>query len=368
MIERVDCLRCRRPPGLCVCDVITPVANRTGVTIVEHPRERTHPFGTARLCKLGLANVDVHVAWPQADGRLTIAPALPAGTALLYPSAHAVELADVPPAQRPRHMLVLDGTWSLVRPLYRDNPWMAALPHVRLSPDRPGAYRIRREPAAHCLSTIESIAAALRILEPGTAGLDGLLDGFTALVDRQLDRRGRVVRASGARRKLRARQPVLERLATSGDRLVIAHGDVTGGVLRGWSAFRPATGATFEASLADQSVAELVAAWSGFTGPDDVVVTWREDSARAFQAVTGLDARFVQLKSAWCHLDPGPTGRLGELVARLGLVPPRVALSGPAALHVADAVALTAHLGTIVAARGSADTPSRRDDTPVPTR
>ena len=35
------------------------------------------------------------------------------------------------------------------------------------------------------MATIEAIIYALRILEPGTAGLDGLLRSFAAMVDRQ---------------------------------------------------------------------------------------------------------------------------------------------------------------------------------------
>ena len=55
-MARPTCYRCLRPRVSCVCGLITPVDNRTRVVIVQHPRERRHPFGTVRLARLGLRN------------------------------------------------------------------------------------------------------------------------------------------------------------------------------------------------------------------------------------------------------------------------------------------------------------------------
>jgi len=51
---RETCLRCFKPRVACVCDTIARVANRTEVIILQHPRERGHPFGTVRFARLGL--------------------------------------------------------------------------------------------------------------------------------------------------------------------------------------------------------------------------------------------------------------------------------------------------------------------------
>jgi DTW domain-containing protein YfiP len=62
---------------------------------------------------------------------------------------------------------------------------LQTLPHVSLTPSEPSRYRLRREPKQSYVATIEAVACALRLLEPETAGLDGLLRTFTAMIDRQ---------------------------------------------------------------------------------------------------------------------------------------------------------------------------------------
>ena len=43
------------------------------------------------------------------------------------------------------HLLVLDGTWSQARALYRQNPWLTGIPHFQLSPEAPSRYRIYQQ-------------------------------------------------------------------------------------------------------------------------------------------------------------------------------------------------------------------------------
>jgi DTW domain-containing protein YfiP len=333
---RVDCLLCRRPPGLCVCDAITRVDNRTGITIVQHPRERSHPFGTARLAHLALARVDVQVAWTLPDGSSSLPITLPAGAALLYPSAHARLLDQTDP---PPHLLVLDGSWPLARRIYRHNPWMASLPHVRLEPAAPSAYRVRREPAPHCLSTIESIAAALRVLEPETPHLDQLLTGFTALVERQVQSRG--ARTGSPRHRSRGQPTARTLLAERWDRVVVACGELAAdGSLARWTAVRPTDGTTFD----HLSGADLAQAWTSFAGHDALVVTWSETASRGFLAATGLQPTMLPLKSIWHNQARGEGGSLAQIVARLDLPVVAVPVEGGAAGYLADAVALAAHL------------------------
>ena len=85
-----------KPELACVCGSVQSVANRTAVLVLQHPRERFHSIGTARLVRLGLANARVETLWPDSDQ----APPLdlaPDGAALLYPSRDAVDLATLTP-------------------------------------------------------------------------------------------------------------------------------------------------------------------------------------------------------------------------------------------------------------------------------
>ncbi|MCA9709388.1 MAG: DTW domain-containing protein [Myxococcales bacterium] len=182
---RPTCYRCLRPQRCCVCGSIQPVDHRTPVVVVQHPRERRHPFGTVRLARLGLRRVRVHVASRGADGLTRCPPCAPAGAVLLYPTPDALPIDALP--RPPAALVVVDGTWSTAHKLVRDNPWLAALPTVRLAPPRPGRYRIRRAPRpAVQLSTIEAIALALIALEPDNERLTALLAAFDDMVEHQL--------------------------------------------------------------------------------------------------------------------------------------------------------------------------------------
>lgn len=178
----------------CICGSITAVDNKTPVVVVQHHRERQHPFGTARLARLGLTDCTVHVAerGQVADGGSRCDAPVPPDAVLLYPSDDAEPLEE---RAAPGALVILDGTWPSSRALLRANEWIAALPRVTLRRGAPGRYRIRRAPHPEFqLSTIEAIVRALLVLEPDTPGLDRLLGSFEAMIDQQIELRARLGR------------------------------------------------------------------------------------------------------------------------------------------------------------------------------
>ncbi len=200
---RPTCYRCFKPRSTCVCSSITQVDNRTRVFVLQHPRERGHPIGTARFVDLGLSNSEIIVA-SNAARDVRVPRVVPLGTGLLFPGEGARDLEELPARERPAQLLVLDGTWSQARTLYRKNTWLHDLPHYRLSPTAPSRYRIRREPSPECLSTLESVLLALRILEPETRGFSDLLRAFDAMIDAQISRVERARRAGVGKRRRRS--------------------------------------------------------------------------------------------------------------------------------------------------------------------
>lgn len=184
--HRENCYGCFKPVDLCLCNRIEKVANRTRVTIVQHPRERFHAIGTARIARLGLERVRVEVPRNGALQNLTLPDLARPGMGLLFPRAGSVDLADLEAADRPSELVILDGTWPHARRLYDANPWLGKLPHFHLTPDAPSRYRIRKPPRPGYISTIEAIVAALRIVEPDTDGFDRLIGLFDTMIDEQV--------------------------------------------------------------------------------------------------------------------------------------------------------------------------------------
>lgn len=189
---RALCRRCWKPGTLCLCARLRAVANRTEIVIIQHPRERFHPLGTARIAALGLIGCTVQRPRDPVTQRLALAPCAPQRAGLLFPGipghfdAPTRSLADLAPEERPPALVVLDGTWPQARALYRENAWLRGLPHFRLEPREPSRYRIRRSPRRSYVSTLEAIVEALSILEPTTAGIAELLGVFDAMIDDQI--------------------------------------------------------------------------------------------------------------------------------------------------------------------------------------
>jgi DTW domain-containing protein YfiP len=171
------------------------------VLILQHPAERRVAIGTAAMASRCLRGSRV-VVGTHVDADPAVRRALddPARTpVLLWPGPASSDLATSPPAG-PVTLLAVDGTWTTAKKLLRLNPAVAALPRFAIAPEAPSEYRIRREPRAECLSTIEALATALGVLEGDPDAYRAMLEPFRAMVDHQLARI-----AAGPQRRDRSR-------------------------------------------------------------------------------------------------------------------------------------------------------------------
>ena len=370
-VHRDRCLGCFRPRRDCYCAAIPIIDNQTEVLILQHRRERFHPFNTARMAHRALLNSSLLVDYtPGLAARLT----LRTRAGLLYPGPGAELLANVPVDQRPQQLVVIDGTWHHAKTIVRDVSALHDVPRYRIAPHKPSSYRIRREPSAMLLSTVEATVAALRVLEPGTRGLDQLLGAFCRMVERQLAHpknengwRRNAVRNRGGRN-------IPSALVGNLDRVVVAYGEsVTddSGCKRAapmpvyWTAQRLGTGERFACAIQPQvplqssilghleltaehfahalPLDEVRAAWEVFQRPNDVLAVYNHSTARLLAQITSRSAACLVLKS----IDFNPQRRystLDELVAAEGLAIAPARTPGRAGKRLANVVALIGHL------------------------
>ena len=353
---------------------IPRIENRTDVLILQHRRERFHPFNTARIVHQALRNSTLLVDHPrQLAARLTLKPR----AGLLYPGPGAALISELPPERRPEQLVVLDGTWHQAKTLFRDLAALCGLPHYRLAPAMPGRYRIRREPNALALSTVEATVAALAALEPETRGLDRLLAAFERMVNQQLAHpNGRYGWRQNLRRgRSRANIP----LALVGDlgNVVVAYGEAAPGERRrqragrtpiSWVAERIKTGDCFgclirpdaapdsvlleHLELTDDHFAAALSlgdaglAWEAFRRPDDIVAVFNQGTADLLAQLGSGNADCLVLKSVNFHPDRR-YATLDELVAAEGLPLSRPRHPGRAGRRLANLLALVHHLHTL---------------------
>lgn len=134
-------------------------------------------LGTGRLAALSLAQSELHVgvAFDQNPAVQSLLHDPRYRPMLLYPgpgarnlSEGALSAADL----EGKRLLVflLDATWILARKMLRLNPGLQALPRIMFTPREKSRFVIKRQPRAHCLSTLEAVHELMLALD--RAGLD----------------------------------------------------------------------------------------------------------------------------------------------------------------------------------------------------
>ena len=210
--RKARCEACRLPPSHCLCAWRPELRSRAAVCLVMAEFEALKPSNTGWLVADVLPETKAF-SW----SRLAIDPALPAlladpqwqpyvvfpgefaepqrvRTELLPapaappppPPAPAAPMAgtspDEPPAAsstaRPLFVL-LDGTWSEARKIFRKSPWMDHLPVLSLQPEQLSRYRLRRSLHAHHFCTSE--VAALCLAMAGDTAVAEVLEAYLAV-------------------------------------------------------------------------------------------------------------------------------------------------------------------------------------------
>lgn len=355
-VPRAMCARCRRPTVVCYCRSLPSLQTRSKVVILQHPRERDMPIGTARMASLCLPDAQLHVGmrWDQH-------PALRAALAspthppiLLYPGPGARNiLTDPPPG--PVTLVVVDGTWSQAKTIVRDNPILHALPRYAFDAPELSHYRIRREPCVEYVSTIEALMHVLGALEGEPARFRALLDPLNAMVDAQL--------AAQKTRPNRVRQPqppkppkfalpeVLDRWndlvvvvgeanawpydvgrTTPRDELVhllahrVATGETFAMIARPTNDISPTTAFHTRLSthglLAGAPRADVLAQFAAFTRPTDIMLAWGHYGPSLIIESGAVLPSLVDLRAAAQRFANKKLGPLDDYARSLGTPPP----------------------------------------------
>jgi DTW domain-containing protein YfiP len=364
---------------------------RTRVLLLQHPRERHMPIGTARLAHLCLPGSELHVGVDFDDDRQVRAALAGAGGGggaarpayLLFPGPNAIDLAEVA-LQEPITLVVVDGTWWQARKLLKRNAVLAGLPQIRFTPPAPSNYRIRREPADHCVATVEALAHVLGALEGAPERFAGLLRPFEAMIDTQLHY-ARTVRGARQRhavfRSRPARRPKpLQILRARAADVVCLHGEANAWPARRpgghpaeivhWIARRASSGETFEAIIAPrrplapaipahiriareqlaagESWDSFRARWAAFAREDDLICAWGRYPVDLLESEgVALPAARIDMRPAAGAFLGARTGSVEDCSARLGVDIPDPFASGRGGARLA---ALTAIVDRMLAA------------------
>lgn len=195
------CTKCRQAYAVCDCASFIPFSTETDFVILMHPEESRRKIATGRMTHLLMKNSSLLIGESFAS---ELDPYLNDATrhcVVLYPGSDAFSISESEALDRknesagdvawrnPDHRLtvfVLDGTWRTAKKMLRLTPRLHTVSKISFSLNRKSTFRIRKQPADYCFSTLEAIHHVLACVEPQTLERDRLIEAFDTMVERQI--------------------------------------------------------------------------------------------------------------------------------------------------------------------------------------
>ena len=183
------CKVCRINYSLCICAEIKPTTIKSLISLVVHVHELKLTSNTAHFVQVMLPeSSEIHfrglVNQPFDASKITQRFGTPL---FLYPHEDAVEL-DQSFAQKhpgPYHLIVPDGNWHQARRVRKREDAFKSVMAVKLPAGIESEYQLRRAPQPNWVSTYESVAHTLGLLE-GVEVQDHLMQFFRSWVKRTM--------------------------------------------------------------------------------------------------------------------------------------------------------------------------------------
>lgn len=202
-IYRKICTTCNSPEFSCYCVAIQTFDPLIQFVILIHPIEFFRRIASGRMSHLVLEGSYLLKGQDySADEKVNEILADPKNHCMiLYPGIGATNLSaakkddisELFPKNKRITIFVIDGTWATARKTVRQSTNLQALPRICFSPTAPSNFRVRKQPAEHCVSTIEAIHETIELVGPHcgfdttTRNHDRLLFAFDHMVERQLE-------------------------------------------------------------------------------------------------------------------------------------------------------------------------------------
>ena len=201
---RTLCVTCLQPQFSCYCEHIQKFDSKMKFVILIHPIEVKRRIATGRMSHLCLENSELIMGQDYTNNEKVnrILENPKTQPFILYPGRQSLNLSlmieekrndPIFNADQIPTIFVIDGTWATARKTMRLSENLKSLPRICFTPPRPSQFRVRKQPKAHCYSTIEAIHYSIELLgahvgfETHTREHDKLLYVFDKMVERQLE-------------------------------------------------------------------------------------------------------------------------------------------------------------------------------------
>lgn len=184
------CQRCLLPLKQCLCESITPGVARSRFCLVMFDTEPMKPSNTGRLIADVLPDT-LAFQWSRTEppqALIDLCRSDEYQPMVVFPASYAGserQVLSAPPAGKPPLFIMLDGTWTEARKMFRKSPYLDALPVISVDLSRVSAYRLREAHAEGQYCTAE-VAIALLDIAQDSAAAKTLGEHFTLFRERYL--------------------------------------------------------------------------------------------------------------------------------------------------------------------------------------
>ena len=193
------CLKCFRPLKTCYCRFIKEVDPDIKFIFLMHPveayKQRT---GTGRLASLSLKNSEIIIGGSFDNNKrvkelLSDCNYFPV---ILYPGKNSLyaETFNFSDTSENKKLMVflIDGTWDQARKIMHHSAILKDIPRITFKRKYVSEFRIKKQPADYCLSTIESAYYLIKELQKSGAcssstDAEPLIQIFKKMVQFQVD-------------------------------------------------------------------------------------------------------------------------------------------------------------------------------------
>jgi DTW domain-containing protein YfiP len=197
------CLKCRQPDFGCFCTHVKRFDPLIKYMILIHPLEVKRRVATGRMSSLCLERSELLAGTDYSDHARVNAVIEDSSNhcVVLYPGTNSIDISELGtqrnteflPQGKQLVIFVIDGTWATAGKMLRKSKNLSQLPRIAFVPPGPSQFRIRKQPAVECYSTIEAIHHTIQLLGP-TVGFttsekahDNLIYVFNKMIERTLE-------------------------------------------------------------------------------------------------------------------------------------------------------------------------------------
>ncbi|KAG5895315.1 hypothetical protein JTB14_029148 [Gonioctena quinquepunctata] len=187
------CNQCLRPSSVCYCSSLPNprLYPSSRIILLQHPAEEKRCLRTANMLQLGLDSNKCLLfkgkRFPGHYNELNEILNAP-NTLLLYPSPSAVNISNIieEKAYISYNIVIIDGTWPQAKAIYTGSPILHEIKQIKIINIDISEYIIRTQPADGCLSTLETAALTLSLLENNGIYKEQLLKPLKTMCEFQL--------------------------------------------------------------------------------------------------------------------------------------------------------------------------------------